>query len=401
MAPGTLGERLLDAATRFRSEGVGERGGRDPVASLYADRRGAYSLFSLQLGDAECEALRPYLFGRPIPRKAGDPPVVCLNLVDGEWRRPAELTARPSLADRRVTLFELARSRESRLHARGRPGSRVLVVARVGRRGAGLPKARPEERLAPPALLLRGVPGRAAPADPQDAARGRQGLLGGQARDRSPRGQRREGDDGRDRPDDDRRPELLEERVHARGRLHRHHAHELHLRHPRDPDRRLLPERLAADLQGPPAERHHVDDADQDAPRRRGRPAGGPQGRGLRGRHRAARGRPARRGRERDGKRGDGEGDPGGARRAAREVRGRRVQLVVDRRRLLGRRAAKDRGAPRLFEARAGVAQVHDAPRRRRERGDARPVRADGHRRDEVVEGRRPARGRGRRRRRS
>lgn len=113
MAPGTLGERLLEAATRFRSEGVGERGGRDPVADLYADRRGAYSLFSLQLGDAECEALRPYLFGRPIPRKAGDPPVVCLNLVDGEWRRPAELTARPSLADRRVTLFELARSRET------------------------------------------------------------------------------------------------------------------------------------------------------------------------------------------------------------------------------------------------------------------------------------------------
>jgi acyl-CoA reductase-like NAD-dependent aldehyde dehydrogenase len=112
MARGTLGERLLEAATRFRSEGVGERGGRDPVADLYADRRGAYSLFSLQLGDAECEALRPYLFGRPIPRKAGDPPVICLNLVDGEWRRPAELTARPSLADRRVTLFELARSRE-------------------------------------------------------------------------------------------------------------------------------------------------------------------------------------------------------------------------------------------------------------------------------------------------
>ncbi len=51
--------------------------------------------------------------GRPIPRKVGDAPVTCLNLVDGDWRRTAELVARPSLADRRVTLFELARSRES------------------------------------------------------------------------------------------------------------------------------------------------------------------------------------------------------------------------------------------------------------------------------------------------
>jgi len=104
---------LAEAAESFLAGRVDERGGPDPVAALYAERRRAYSLFSLQLSDAECAALRPYLFGRPIPRRPGDPPVTCLNLVDGEWRRTAELVPRPSLADGRVILHELARSREA------------------------------------------------------------------------------------------------------------------------------------------------------------------------------------------------------------------------------------------------------------------------------------------------
>ena len=108
-----LASALAAAAERFRSESIDVQGGRDPIAELYAARRASYSLFSLHLGDTECEALRPYLFGRPLPRQPGDAPVTCLNLVEGEWRRPAELVARPSLADRRVTLFELARSREA------------------------------------------------------------------------------------------------------------------------------------------------------------------------------------------------------------------------------------------------------------------------------------------------
>src|SRR3984885_11754476 len=106
-----LHARLAEAAKRFHAEAIDERGGRDPVAALYAERRAGYSLFSLPLSDADCEALRPYLFGRPIPRKAGDRPLTCLNLVDGEWRRTAGLAPMKSLADRRVTLFELARSR--------------------------------------------------------------------------------------------------------------------------------------------------------------------------------------------------------------------------------------------------------------------------------------------------
>jgi acyl-CoA reductase-like NAD-dependent aldehyde dehydrogenase len=113
MDPKTLVARFDEAAKSFVKGGVGERGGADPIAALYAQRRASYTLFSLQMNDAECEALRPYLFGRSIPRKAGDEPVVCLNLVDGVWLRPAELVAMKSLADRRTTLFEIGRSRDA------------------------------------------------------------------------------------------------------------------------------------------------------------------------------------------------------------------------------------------------------------------------------------------------
>jgi acyl-CoA reductase-like NAD-dependent aldehyde dehydrogenase len=113
MDPKALRLRLAEAAERFVSGATDERGGIDPLAQLYRERRASYSLFSLQLSDADCEVLRPYLFGRTIPRKPGDRPITCLNLVDGEWRRPAELVSMKSLADRRVILFELARSREA------------------------------------------------------------------------------------------------------------------------------------------------------------------------------------------------------------------------------------------------------------------------------------------------
>src|SRR5437868_1854905 len=110
MDPKTTHTKLADAAQRFLAESIDIHGGRDPIGALYTERRAGWSLFSKGLSDADCEALRPYLFGRPIPRKAGDKPVVCLNLVDGEWRRPAEVVPMKSLADRRVTLMEVARS---------------------------------------------------------------------------------------------------------------------------------------------------------------------------------------------------------------------------------------------------------------------------------------------------
>jgi acyl-CoA reductase-like NAD-dependent aldehyde dehydrogenase len=109
--------QLAEASSLFLAASIDERGGKDPVAALYAERRAGYSLFSLGLSDAACEALRPYLFGRPIPREPGDPPVVCLNLIDGEWTLPAERVSMKSLADRRVTLFEVARSREGEVSA--------------------------------------------------------------------------------------------------------------------------------------------------------------------------------------------------------------------------------------------------------------------------------------------
>jgi acyl-CoA reductase-like NAD-dependent aldehyde dehydrogenase len=113
MSDDSFRDRLAQAVERFHSESIGRRGGRDPIADLYPERRASFSLFSRQLCDAECEVLRRYLFDQPIPRRKGDDAVTCLNLVDGEWRRPAELATRPSLADRRIPLFELARSRES------------------------------------------------------------------------------------------------------------------------------------------------------------------------------------------------------------------------------------------------------------------------------------------------
>jgi acyl-CoA reductase-like NAD-dependent aldehyde dehydrogenase len=109
--PKTLHVALSSAAETFFSRSIDRLGGPDPVAMLYPSRRPSYSLFSLQLSDADCEALRPYLFGRPVPQKAGDTPHTCLNLVDGEWVRAAEVAPIRSLADRRVTICEIARSR--------------------------------------------------------------------------------------------------------------------------------------------------------------------------------------------------------------------------------------------------------------------------------------------------
>ena len=108
-----LHAKLSESAKRFLAESIDERGGRDPIAALYTERRAAFSLFSLQMSDADCEALRPYLFGRPIPRNPGDKPVPCINLVDGQWIRPSEVVPMKSLADRRITLMEVARSREA------------------------------------------------------------------------------------------------------------------------------------------------------------------------------------------------------------------------------------------------------------------------------------------------
>lgn len=107
----TLHASLAEAAAKFLSGAIDREGGPDPIAALYPARRAGYSLFSLQLSDADCEALRPYLFGRAVPEKPGDAPLTCLDLVDGEWLRTTDLVAMHSLADRRLTLFEIARSR--------------------------------------------------------------------------------------------------------------------------------------------------------------------------------------------------------------------------------------------------------------------------------------------------
>src|SRR5665213_3065373 len=105
MDPKELTSKLREASKSFLAESVDINGGKDPVAALYASRRANYSLFSLNFSDADCEALRPYLFGRKSPRKPGETPVTCLNLVDGEWKKPAELVPMNSLADNRTLLM--------------------------------------------------------------------------------------------------------------------------------------------------------------------------------------------------------------------------------------------------------------------------------------------------------
>jgi acyl-CoA reductase-like NAD-dependent aldehyde dehydrogenase len=116
MDPKELTSKLREASKSFLAESVDVNGGKDPVAALYSARRAKYSLFSLNFSDADCEALRPYLFGRKIPRKPGETPVTSLNLVDGEWKKPAELVTMKSLADERIELMHVARTREADVH---------------------------------------------------------------------------------------------------------------------------------------------------------------------------------------------------------------------------------------------------------------------------------------------
>ncbi len=91
-----------------------ERGGLgpDPVAALYGERRRAHGLFVRHMTDADCEALRPYLFPQKLPRRAGETAPRVHNFVDGEWRAPArgEYAAMRSPADDRVTIFHVAAS---------------------------------------------------------------------------------------------------------------------------------------------------------------------------------------------------------------------------------------------------------------------------------------------------
>lgn len=94
--------------------------GADPVAALWKQRREGWSLFSPQLSDADCEALRDYVFCFPttpgkasgIPRKAGDTPIRIHNFLNGEWRAPAEgkWATMNSPADDRIPLFEVPAS---------------------------------------------------------------------------------------------------------------------------------------------------------------------------------------------------------------------------------------------------------------------------------------------------
>src|SRR5208283_4828847 len=81
--------KLTSAITAFCEAG---QVGPDPLAAVYPERRGAYSLFSNLLSDKDLEALRPYLFchGGHIPQRSGDKPIRVTNFIAGQWSLPAK-----------------------------------------------------------------------------------------------------------------------------------------------------------------------------------------------------------------------------------------------------------------------------------------------------------------------
>ena len=106
MAPFVDGK--LNAAIRaFNDRG---QVGPDPLGARYGERRAGYSLFARMLGDAEIEALRPYIFcyqDLPPRRK-----LTIRNFIAGEWRPPSsgEHATMTCPADKRVQLFEVPAS---------------------------------------------------------------------------------------------------------------------------------------------------------------------------------------------------------------------------------------------------------------------------------------------------
>ncbi len=132
---------------------------------------------------------------------------------------------------------------------RRRPG---LEVAVLGGGRVHLPQARHQELQPDDGLLLRGLHAGDPPADPQDPARGAEGLLRGQARRGPPRGLGRGRAPGRAAPAHAPGPQLLAQPVGAGRGVGHHLADELHLGHPRHPPRRGVPGGRAVHLQGAP-----------------------------------------------------------------------------------------------------------------------------------------------------
>jgi acyl-CoA reductase-like NAD-dependent aldehyde dehydrogenase len=113
---------LVDPALSQAIEAFNRNGqlGPDPLAARYQERRAAYSLFARQMGDADIEALRAYIFCYPsektaagfkagVPQKQGDAPLRVHNFIGETWRpaRSGETALMTSPADRRIGLFHI------------------------------------------------------------------------------------------------------------------------------------------------------------------------------------------------------------------------------------------------------------------------------------------------------
>ena len=356
--------RLAEEISAFNARG---QLGKDPVAACFAERRKAHGLFTNLLTDRELDLLKPYLFcwresaaaelGRPGPghqlhRRRVAAPGQGRDGPPPQPRRPAH----PADGGARLDRGGRGEGGERR-----RPGLEVTVV---GGGRVHLPQARHQELQPDDGLLLRGLHAGDPPANPQDPARGAEGLLRGQARRGPPRGLGRGRAPGRAAPADAPGPQLLAQPVGAGRGVGHHLADELHLGHPRHPPRRGVPGGRAVHLQGAPLRRDHQHHDDPDDDRRRRRPGLRPEGRGVRQGHRQPGDGPAGDGGGGDRLVRDGEQDPAGPRAEPAAVRGRRLQLVLRGRRLLARGAQEDRRPARLLGLWLRGAQVHVAARR-------------------------------------
>ena len=259
MDPKALHARLADAANASTPSPSTPAADATPSPPSTPSDAPATRLFSRRPERRRLRGAAPVPLRAPHPAqargRAGPLPEPRRRRVEAPGRaRADEVARRPS---RHAVRGRALAARPTSTHAIDR-ALRLLDVARVGERGARVPQARREELLAPArSYFYEECLDELRQQTPEDAPRGGQGLLGGEARGRSPRGERREGDGGRRHPDDGRRAVVLEGRYLPAGVVRGHHADELHLRDPRDPDRRLLPERLADDLQGAPVQRDH------------------------------------------------------------------------------------------------------------------------------------------------
>ncbi len=90
---------LTEVEKFLKNDGIG----KDPWAKVFEERRKAYSLFSLQLSDAQIEKLRSYIFSYDkLPSSASDAHIPAPNLIAGEWKMASQSVKMQNLANNKI-----------------------------------------------------------------------------------------------------------------------------------------------------------------------------------------------------------------------------------------------------------------------------------------------------------